>query len=90
MEQVEMTADTSEDTVTALSQAEAMDADARRREEWQQPTLLPSPSRQRPRARSSRANEHIRQIGLVGIAQARLALEEASKRARQSAEHRAA
>lgn len=84
---MDMTAHTSGDAGTALSQAETMMGEP----EWQQPPLLgtQAPARPRARARSGRP-EHLRQVGLVGIAQARAALAEASKKARHSSEHRAA
>lgn len=48
--------------------------------EWQQPPLLPQPPRV-PRPRALRSSERQRQVGLAGIAQARAALAEASRRA---------
>jgi hypothetical protein len=68
-------------------------------EGWQQPQLLTAPL---PRAASSlpatagqrgtatSSNPRLRQLGLVGIAQAREALAEASRRAELRGEHKAA
>ena len=46
---------------------------------WHQPQLLTAP--ERPRARGTKRNDRLRQVGLIGIAQARLALAEATRRA---------
>jgi hypothetical protein len=68
-------------------------------EGWQQPqlltpTILRATSSVRPtaapRGTTTKASPHLRQVGLVGIAQAREALAEASRRAEQRAEHKAA
>lgn len=58
---------------------------------WQQPALIPTPGRtgSRPTKRP-RTNEHLRQVGLSGIAQARAALAEANRKVREASEHRAA
>lgn len=68
-------------------------------EGWQQPQLLTAPllraasnlrATTGPRAAAAKTNPRLRQMGLVGIAQAREALAEASRRAELRAEHKAA
>jgi hypothetical protein len=68
-------------------------------EGWQQPQLLTTPlprATARPRAtagawgNATKSNPRLRQVGLVGIAQAREALAEAARRAELRADHKAA
>jgi hypothetical protein len=68
-------------------------------EGWQQPQLLTPPilraasnlrATAGPRGAATKSNPRLRQVGLVGIAQAREALAEASRRAEQRSEHKAA
>jgi len=58
-------------------------------EAWQQPALLSPPPRSAP-PRTLRAREVQRQVGLAAIAQARQALAEASRRAREASHPHAA
>jgi hypothetical protein len=60
---------------------------------WQQPQLIPGPAASAAAAssgRMDRPSESLRRAGLVGIAQAREALAEAARRAKERAEARAA
>jgi hypothetical protein len=60
---------------------------------WQQQQLIPEPAASNPVLHSShldRPSDRIRRAGLVGIAQAREALAEAARRAKERAEARAA
>jgi hypothetical protein len=68
-------------------------------EGWQQPQLLTAPLLRAASSLRATAGQHgsatksnprLRQVGLVGIAQAREALAEASRRAELRAEHKAA
>jgi len=68
-------------------------------EGWQQPQLLTAPlpraaSSPRataiPRGAAAKSNNRLRQMGLVGIAQAREALAEAAHRAQLRGDHKAA
>jgi hypothetical protein len=68
-------------------------------EGWQQPQLLTAPvlraasnlrATAGPRGAGTKSNPRLRQVGLVGIAQAREALAEASRRAEQRGDHKAA
>ena len=82
---MDTTAQTSKSTVPALMD-NAGPVPASGDEHWQQQALLACPPRTSPRA--ARPSERMRQAGLVGIAQARAALAEASRRA--SSHHQAA
>ena len=55
---------------------------------FEQPQLLPAPGR--PRARTAAPTNHSRQVGLIGIAQARAALAQAARRAEERAGDKAA
>lgn len=60
---------------------------------WQQPQLIPGPAAVRPVPSSSgidRPSDRLRRAGLVGIAQAREALAEAARRAKERSEAKAA
>lgn len=58
-------------------------------EAWQQPPLLSPPPRS-VQHRALRSSERQRQVGLAAIAQAREALAEASRRAREASHRHAA
>ncbi len=68
-------------------------------EGWQQPQLLTAPlpratssprGKASPRSAETKASPRLRQVGLVGIAQAREALAEAARRAELRGDHKAA
>lgn len=54
---------------------------------WQQPELIPEPT---PWAKAAKPSTRLRQVGLVGIAQAREALAEAAHRAQSRGDNKAA
>jgi hypothetical protein len=96
MEQLEMTegallSEDSETTGSALTdETTAAGASSAGADEWQQATLLPATTAKARPVAAKRPNERLRQAGLRGIAQARAALEDAARRAREAAETRRA